>query len=125
MIDPRLIALPRTWLMSANARYHWSTRARLTKQLRTLAHHWGQKQSIPKAYPVRVVITYHYPTRRRPSDSNNLAPTTKALVDGMTDAGLWPNDSTQFVEGQDSRIADWPTKDARGRIFADVSITSA
>lgn len=121
------IPLTRDMILNANARLHWSYRARLTKGLRMAAWAAGRAAKITVTeWPVRVVVTYHYPTRRRPRDEINLSPTTKALVDGLTDVGtFWPDDSTIYVRGQDTRIDPEPTGDPLGRIMARVSITPA
>ena len=54
-------------------------------------------------YPVRIVVTLHFLDRRR-RDVGNLAPTTKALIDGMVDAGLLVDDSSAHVVGPDHRL---------------------
>lgn len=55
--------------------------------------------------PVRVVVGYGFESRRIGArEGVNLAPTTKALLDGMVAAGLAVDDSERFVLGQDSRL---------------------
>jgi len=52
----------------------------------------------------QVHITAHiFKPRAGRYDTNNLAPTTKAIVDGLVDAGLLRDDSTEWVIGPDHR----------------------
>jgi hypothetical protein len=52
----------------------------------------------------QVHITAHiFKPRAGRYDTNNLAPTTKACVDGLVDAGLLVDDSTEWVIGPDHR----------------------
>lgn len=124
------IALTRAELLTDNDRMHRMVRARRVKALRTKAH-WAalaDRLSFPtiESWPVTVKITYSFPTRRRPTDANNLAATTKALVDGLVDSQiLFPDDDIAHVEGQDSRINPEPTRDERGLIRALIEIIPA
>lgn len=51
---------------------------------------------------VRVVV--RFPDRRR-RDPNNYHATTKPLMDGLVDAGVFPDDSSEFVLGPDIRAS--------------------
>ena len=55
----------------------------------------------------RVEFEFTYPDRRR-RDRSNLAPTVKALMDGMIDAGLLPDDADRYLDGPHTVIADRP-----------------
>ena len=46
---------------------------------------------------VDVEYEIHYPKRPARADPDNLAPTVKHLVDGLTDAGLWADDDYQHL----------------------------
>nr|WP_303769103.1 hypothetical protein [Schaalia odontolytica] len=46
-----------------------------------------------------------YPDRRR-RDRHNLAPTIKAMLDGLIDAGLLPDDADRYLDGPYTVIAD-------------------
>lgn len=49
-------------------------------------------------------ITYRWHNGRGPTDPLNLAPTAKALIDGIVgDAGALPNDSDRWLVGPDLR----------------------
>lgn len=53
--------------------------------------------SYDKQRPCGVVLTMFPPTRRS-SDPDNLQPTLKALMDGLTDANFWPDDNHEIVK---------------------------
>lgn len=91
-------------LMSMNDRAHWSVRAREARQWRHATHiatrnaintpatHIG---SIPLS-PSIVTIVLPVPDRRR-RDPHNYFATIKPCVDGLVDAGLWPDDTPDWV----------------------------
>ncbi|MFH5879774.1 hypothetical protein [Arthrobacter sp. NA-172] len=89
--------------INSNERPHHMAKARLTKawRLATMAE-TERVMGKPLQPPVRILAKIHKPGNRR-WDPNNLAPTTKACVDGMVDAGLIPDDSWREVEGPDHR----------------------
>ena len=87
--------------LSMNDRTHWARKARITKEWRQAAFTWslnavshGLTRPQPPSH-VRVVFEVSDPWRRR--DPHNLAPTVKAIVDGMVDAHIWPDDSSKWV----------------------------
>ena len=106
--ESRVLPLTRSKLLSANDKMHWAARARLTKQLRQWGYLLGREgQGVARLHltRARVEFEFTYPDRRR-RDRSNLAPTVKALMDGMIDAGLLPDDSDRFLDGPHTVIAD-------------------
>ena len=95
--------------LNANHRPHWAARARDTRAWREAA--WANARSknlTPRAARAHVTVVFHHADRRR-RDVGNLAPTAKAIVDGLTDAGLWPDDSDAHLVGPDLRTGEpWP-----------------
>jgi crossover junction endodeoxyribonuclease RusA len=87
-------------LLNANHRHHWRARAQITRQWRTAARYAALILGTPsnrahgKSF-VRLIIPV--PDRRR-RDPGNLYPITKAAVDGCVDAGVWPDDTPEWVE---------------------------
>jgi crossover junction endodeoxyribonuclease RusA len=90
--------------LTMNKRYHWAVRARLTRMWRICGHgaaaSWRHPcgtdpHPIPLP-PCLVRVTFGVPDNRR-RDPHNTAPTVKAIVDGMVDAGLWPDDTPDQV----------------------------
>lgn len=95
--------VPREWWISANSRMHWANRAARTRTLRGYARLETKRQNLARSdRPVRVVAHIGYPTRRK-ADPANASPTVKALIDGLTDAGVWPDDSSEYLIGPDFR----------------------
>lgn len=98
-----IVDVPDNEWLTANGRRHWSDVARRTRALRTRAAFTARNQRItPVTGPVRVVATVAYSTQRR-ADPGNAAPTVKALVDGLTDVGVWPDDNSEWLVGPDYR----------------------
>ncbi|MGB3483991.1 MAG: hypothetical protein WBB07_17465 [Mycobacterium sp.] len=80
--------------LSSNQRLHWAKKACITREIRQAAALLSR--NAPRAE--RLVITLHYrPRDRRRRDRGNLYPTVKALVDGIVDAGVVPDDDTEHV----------------------------
>lgn len=50
------------------------------------------------------VFAYVSMPSRRTFDPNNANPTTKALIDGLTDHGCWPDDKAKYLHGPDHRL---------------------
>lgn len=80
--------------LTANQRMHWAEKAGTTRDVRQTAAILTRKA--PRAD--RLVVTLHYqPKQQRRRDRHNLWPTVKALVDGIVDAGIVPDDDTEHV----------------------------
>lgn len=91
--------------MSANQRTHWAVRANLTAAWREASGWTARDAGIPALGPSRVVAElWMVPRRRTRIDPANYAPTAKAVVDGLVDAGIWPDDSSGWVTGPDMRL---------------------
>lgn len=89
-------------LMSLNDREHWRPHARRVAVWRdvarvaALAALAGRGPSGRQLPPSLVLVELPVNDRRR-RDPANYAPCTKAIVDGFVDAGLWPDDTPQWV----------------------------
>lgn len=104
----RTLPIARANLLTANDKPHWARKAALTKQLRR----WGyllarEGQGVARLHltRARVEFEFAYPDRRR-RDRHNLAPTVKAMMDGLIDAGLLPDDADRFLDGPHTIVAD-------------------
>ena len=92
--------------LSMNGREHWAKRARITAEWRSAAKVWtlnAVSHGLPRPQPpsnVRVVFGVADPWRRR--DPHNMAPTVKAIIDGLVDARLFPDDTAAWVTVIDS-----------------------
>ena len=82
--------------LNMNQRMHWAKKAKLTKAIRHEAFVRCRAARIPKAGHITVQLHYQ-PRDNRRRDPSNLMPTQKALVDGIVDAGVVPDDTPQYV----------------------------
>lgn len=91
--------------LNANGRVHWAVRKARTKVLRDKGHVAAIAAHVPPMTRAHLVITVTWPDRRR-RDVANLAPTIKALVDGMVQgAHVLPDDDDTHLVGPDLRVA--------------------
>ncbi len=82
--------------LTANQRLHWARKAELTRRCREATGWLVRSKNLPGAR--RLTVTLHYqPAEPRRRDAHNLYPTVKACVDGLVDAGVVPDDSTEYV----------------------------
>lgn len=97
-------SLQRSQMLNANDRLHHQKKAKVTKFLRQLAKYEGKNIlydyfglpfSEGKPCVVRVIV--FAPTNRR-YDPPNWSPTTKALLDGLTDAKIWTDDNYNVIK---------------------------
>ncbi len=93
-------------LLNANDRRHWAVRSRHTRYWRELASFTVQSKIRREGWPrldrARITVTMQWRTRHR-RDAANWAPTAKAAIDGIVDAGLLRDDSNKYVIGPDMR----------------------
>lgn len=87
---------PRTILLNANDRPNHFARARIVKNLRTIAHQLAVIRRIPHLDRVEITGFVHPPDNRA-RDPHNWHPTLKAGIDGIRDAGVITDDSSRFV----------------------------
>lgn len=94
------VAVPRVEVMNANDRHaHWGARAEATAVLRERGWFAARAVGFPRLdAPHRLVVTTWYPDKRH-RDVMNLYPTVKALLDGMIDAKVLPNDDDTYLSG--------------------------
>ena len=101
------------WL-SSNDRLHWAVKSRKTAELRERAQYQSlnalRAGTLKPAFG-RVLVTAGIQYRTGRADPANAYPTIKALIDGMTDAGIWEDDSAKYLVGPDMRrVAGRPPK---------------
>lgn len=77
----------------------WAAHAALVKRVRTEGRRAALAAGVPEGLE-RVALELHYrPRDKRRRDPRNLAPTLKALEDGLVDAGVVPDDTPEYVDG--------------------------
>lgn len=96
--------LNRKQMISANDRLHFQKKAKLTHFLRELAKHKGSdvlrdyfRLPFSEEKPCNVRVITFSPTARI-YDPPNWSPTSKALLDGLTDAGFWTDDNYNIIK---------------------------
>lgn len=96
-------------ILNSNDRMHYIVKSQITEYLRTLSCQMvsidNDKEQYNEDNPCDVVITVHPPTKRR-IDAPNFYPTIKALIDGMTDAGLWSDDNNHIIKSMTFVLGD-------------------
>lgn len=90
--------IPDSLWLSANDRRHWADRAKRTKGIRFMAYATARSELLADLGTSHVAAFIGYP-RNGKADPANAAPTVKALIDGLVDAGVWPDDDSTHVIG--------------------------
>lgn len=95
--------IPNAQWLSSNMRFpHWGAEHDRKKSLRLRGEITGLASGLAFNTPVRVIAHIGYPTNAT-ADPGNSAPTLKALIDGMTRAGIWVDDDSKHLIGPDYR----------------------
>lgn len=89
--------LPRSAVITANDRLHHQVKAKKTADLRALGKLRAVAHGCRIGQPVVLRVRIGYPDARR-RDRLNLAPTTKALVDGISPYLLGDDSDDRIVE---------------------------
>lgn len=89
--------------LTENQRLHWSPKADLVKQVRASAWYAARSARIPALDRCTVTLTWFVRTNHR-RDDDNVAPTLKAMCDGLVDAGVSKDDTSEFMVKQMPRI---------------------
>lgn len=108
-IDPGIrqwtltIPAPAPWL-NANQRVDLRRQTPDRRAWRDAAHVWAKAAKLPRLHQAHILAVFHFagPNRRR--DIHNWYPTVKAVVDGLVDYELLPDDSTKYLTGPDLRV---------------------
>ena len=91
-------------LLNMNDRTHWRKRAVQVKKWRLFAYlACPYRPGQPSVPPCFVQITLPVRDNRR-RDPMNYVPTVKAIVDGLVDAGVWPDDDSTWVTVMEPKL---------------------
>jgi crossover junction endodeoxyribonuclease RusA len=110
--------------LTMNDRLHWARKAGLTSLWRQTAHHYANynRHRFPDPpVPSNVLVTFEVSDPGRRRDPFNWAPTSKAILDGITDAGIWPDDNSRWVTVIEPRFV----KGRPGYVQVDISPRSS
>lgn len=98
--------------MTMNQRKHWTWNAKTKKSWREATVYascnWraGYEQ---RRLSSKAIVKFVFPvTSNRRRDPHNYYPTIKSIVDGLTDANLWPDDTSKYVETREPVFAICP-----------------
>ena len=95
--------LPQADMLSLNGRADRRTLSPRIRTLRLQARVMARAARCPSLERARLVAWVRFPDGRR-RDLHNYMPTLKALVDGLVDAGLLPDDDSRHLQGPDMRL---------------------
>lgn len=100
------------WL-TMNQRLFWRVRNERTQGWRTATAWRARKAGLPRIQKARIECVLRF-TDKRLRDAGNWAPTAKACVDGLVDAGVFADDNSRHVIGPDMRLGSVVAPEARG-----------
>lgn len=102
--------LPLPWRrppLSANDRPHWTVRNRINQEIKTAAWALAKSKRVPHLDAVILELVW-YPGNNRHHDGDNMAPTLKALTDGLVAAKVLADDNGERV--LDARLRAVPRR---------------
>lgn len=102
----------KNWL-NANQRLFWRVKSGRIKEWRTETAQRAIDMHVPRMASAHIVAELRFSTNAR-RDPANWAPTAKACVDGLVDAGVFEDDSYRHVVGPDMRIGEKVSAERRG-----------
>jgi len=77
---------------------HPMKRAKLVRQWRQTFALLALEATIPSLEEVSIIVTPYAKDRRWRADVGAAAPCAKACIDGLTDAGVFPDDNPDYVK---------------------------
>ena len=86
-------------------RWHWTRKRRVAREIRRTAAWCARAAKIPTLDRAHIAYVVHIPSRRK-FDPPNWAPSAKAAIDGLVDAGVLPDDDSTHVIGVEARAGD-------------------
>jgi hypothetical protein len=100
----RLELPAKTKLINANQNLHFRRKAEMVKVIRNAAWTMARHSNIPALQRAHIYFVIHPDTSIKRRDPGNWAPSAKAAVDGLVDAGILPDDNKDHLLGPDPRI---------------------
>jgi crossover junction endodeoxyribonuclease RusA len=85
------------WSINMERTKHWSWRAKRAKDFRLCAMVAARDLSIGMQPPSTVEVELPFDRASNNRDPSNFFPAVKAMVDGLVDAGLWADDTGEYV----------------------------
>lgn len=89
--------IPAALWLSHNQRLHWADKGKRTKALREMGYLTARAEKVRDLDTCHVAVFIGYPRNGKVDPAN--AAVVKPLIDGMVDAGVWPDDDHLHVIG--------------------------
>lgn len=100
--------------LHANQRFgNWGHKARITAEVRAEAGWRIRSANVGKAAFIRAFVVRR-PATRRTRDAGNLWPLQKAVIDGVRDAGIVPDDDGRYLEELAPKLIEPEGRDRAG-----------
>lgn len=115
-----VVFTPPTRLLSLNDRLHHMERHKRAKRWRRATAHATAEQITHALGPCIVQVSLPV-IDDRDRDPHNYFATVKPIVDGLVDAGLWPDDTPTWVTTVEPLLI--PPANRAARAFATVTVT--
>lgn len=115
MTQETTIDVQKAYWWTQNKRGDWRAKYRRTSVVKRRAYLTYRslinsgKLKPPAKWPVHVTAIIHPITHGR-FDPENAAPMVKAILDGITQSGYWPDDNAEYVLGPDYRLGEPSTE---------------
>ena len=93
------LLMPYGELLNSNDRRHHMAHNRVAQRLRGEATLLARAQRLPRLERAHLFYVLHPDTVVREREPGNWAPTVKACLDGLVDAGVLPDDNSDHLEG--------------------------
>lgn len=100
-----VVLLPVLDLLNANQGLHHRVKAKRVKAIREAAYLMARSVGVPPL-PRAHIFGFYLPTDGRRRDPANWAPSAKAAVDGLVDAGVLVDDDDKHLIGPDMRLGE-------------------
>lgn len=92
------------WSINQERTKHWSWRSKRVRWWRDTANVWARRAQLGPQPPAVIHVTLPFDRGAR-RDPSNYLPAVKAIIDGLVDAGLWPDDTPEWVTVAEPSLA--------------------
>lgn len=105
--------------LTANQRFgHWAQKSKIVAEVRRTANILARSHQVGPHERITVQLFYR-PRDRRRRDPSNLMPSQKALLDGLVDARVVPDDCPPYVTETIPKIME-PVKGEGGKMWLEI-----
>lgn len=108
--------------LSLNQRMHRHEKARVTANVREAAFFLAKSHNLPLNVAHASIRLHYAPLRNGRREGINIVLTQKALVDGLVDYGLVPDDTPQYVTDLMPFIHPQSTT-GKGQLWLEIEVT--